>query len=134
MHRSKPHVHLHLVRAIVDIVRMEQRIQRRTTIHEVAITEAMNNCVTPPCHCNRDSVVYSTRSEPICLEESFSTMMTATLLSTWDPLVSNRNSPLSTRLISSLLFLGAFLHLVLRMVLNNTQFLTHSLRITPLQG
>ena len=39
LHRSKPHVHLHLVRAIVDVVRMEQRIQRRTTIHEVAIAE-----------------------------------------------------------------------------------------------
>ena len=39
LHRSKPHVHLHLVRAIVDVVGMEQRIQRRTTIHEVAIAE-----------------------------------------------------------------------------------------------
>ena len=47
--------------------------------------------------------------------------------------MSNRNSPLSTRLISSLLFLGAFLHLVLRMVLNNTQFITHSLWIALTQ-
>ena len=39
LHRSKPIVHLHLVRTIVDVVGMEQRIQRRTTIHEVAITE-----------------------------------------------------------------------------------------------
>ena len=38
-HRSKSHVHLHLVRAIVDVIRMEQRIQCRTTIHEVAIAE-----------------------------------------------------------------------------------------------
>ena len=36
---SKSVVHLHLVRTIVDVVRMEQRIQRRTTIHEVAIAE-----------------------------------------------------------------------------------------------
>ena len=61
-------------------------------------------------------------------------MINLTLLSTWDPLESIRNSPLSTRLISSLLFLGAFLHLVLRMVLNNTQFLTYSLRITLIQS
>ena len=54
-------------------------------------------------------------------------------ISTWDPLVSNRNSPLSTRFSSSLLFLGALLHLVLRMVLNNTQFITHSLRIALTQ-
>ena len=76
---AKPHVHLHFISTIVDVVGMEQRIQCWTTIHEVAITEAMNNCVTPPCHCKRDSVVYSTRSEPTCLEESFSTMMTVTL-------------------------------------------------------
>ena len=68
--------------------------------------------------------MHSTRSEPTRLEESFSTMITVPLLLTWDPLVSIRNSPLSTRFNSSLLFLGAFLHLVLRMVLNNTQFLT----------
>ena len=61
-------------------------------------------------------------------------MITLTLLSTCDPLVSICNSPLSTRFNSSLLFLGAFLHLVLRMVLNNTQFLTHSLRITLIQS
>ena len=54
-------------------------------------------------------------------------------ISTWDPLVSIRNSPLSTRLISSLLFLGAFLHLVLRIVLHHTQFFTHSLRRTLTQ-
>ena len=77
--------------------------------------------------------MHSTRSEPTCLEESFSTMITVPLLLTWDPLVSIRNSPLSTRFNSSLLFLGAFLHLVLRMVLNNTQFLTYSLRITLIQ-
>ena len=39
LHRSKPIVHLHLVRAIVDVIRMEQRIQCRTTIHEVANNE-----------------------------------------------------------------------------------------------
>ena len=78
--------------------------------------------------------MHSTRSEPTRLEESFSTMITVPLLLTWDPLVSIRNSPLSTRFNSSLLFLGAFLHLVLRMVLNNTQFLTHSLRITLIQS
>ena len=54
-------------------------------------------------------------------------------ISTCDPLVSICNSPLSTRFNSSLLFLGAFLHLVLRMVLNNTQFITHSLRIALTQ-
>ena len=78
--------------------------------------------------------MHSTRSEPTRLEESFSTMITVPLLLTWDPLVSIRNSPLSTRFNSSLLFLGAFLHLVLRMVLNNTQFLTYSLRITLIQS
>ena len=77
--------------------------------------------------------MHSTRSEPTRLEESFSTMITVPLLLTWDPLVSIRNSPLSTRFNSSLLFLGAFLHLVLRMVLNNTQFITHSLRIALTQ-
>ena len=77
--------------------------------------------------------MHSTCSEPTRLEESFSTMITVPLLLTWDPLVSIRNSPLSTRFNSSL-FLGAFLHLVLRMVLNNTQFLTHSLRITLIQS
>ena len=112
---------------------MEQRIQRRTTIHEVAIAETqislsrLHAVVEWTAQCIRR--VLSPR-----LEESFSTMITVPLLLTWDPLVSNRNSPLSTRLISSLLFLGAFLHLVLRMVLNNTQFLTYSLRITPFQG
>ena len=60
--------------------------------------------------------------------------MTVTLLSTCDPLVSICNSPLSTRLNSSLLSLGAFLHLVLRIVLNHTQFLTHSHRITLTQS
>ena len=60
-------------------------------------------------------------------------MITLTLLSTWDPLVSIRNSPLSTRLISSLLFLGAFLHLALSMELHHTQFITHSLRIALTQ-
>ena len=125
LHRSKPHVHFHLVRAIVDVVGMEQRIQRRTTIHEVAIAETQIS-ITPPCRCRMDSAMHSTCSEPTRLEESFSTMITVPLLLTWDPLVSIRNSPLSTRFNSSL-FLGAFLHLVLRMVLNNTQFITHSL-------
>ena len=60
-------------------------------------------------------------------------MITLTLLSTCDPLVSICNSPLSTRFNSSLLFLGAFLHLVLRIVLHHTQFFTHSLRRTPTQ-
>ena len=77
--------------------------------------------------------MYSTRSEPTCREESFSTMMNLILLSTWDPLVSICSSPLSTRLNSSLLSLGAFLHLVLSIELHHIQFLTHSLRITPIQ-
>ncbi len=38
-----------------------------------------NLSITPPCRCKRDSVMYSTRSEPTCLEESFSTMITVTL-------------------------------------------------------
>ena len=84
-----------------------------------------NLSITPPFRYKRDSVMYSTRSEPTCLAESFSIMITLTLLSTCDPLVSICNSPLSTRFNSSLLFLGAFLHLVLRIVLNHTQFLTH---------
>ena len=78
--------------------------------------------------------MYSTRSQPTCPEESFSTMITVTLLATWDPLVSICNSPLSTRFNSSLLFLGAFLHLVLRIVLHHTQFFTHSLRRTLTQS
>ena len=89
-----------------------------------------NLSITPPFRYKRDSVVYSTRSEPTCLAESFSIMITLTLLSTCDPLVSICNSPLSTRFNSSLLFLGAFLHLVLRIVLHHTQFFTHSLRRT----
>ena len=35
----QPVIHLHFVGSIVDVVGMEQRIQRRTTIHEVAIAE-----------------------------------------------------------------------------------------------
>ena len=89
-----------------------------------------NLSITPPCRCKRDSAVYSTRSEPTRPEESFSTMITVTLLATWDPLVSICNSPLSTRFNSSFLFLGALLHLVLRIVLHHTQFFTHSLRRT----
>ena len=78
--------------------------------------------------------MYSTRSQPTCPEESFSTMITVTLLATWDPLVSICNSPLSTRFNSSFLFLGALLHLILSIIPHHAQFITHSLRITLTQS
>ena len=89
-------IHFHLIRSIVDVVRMEQRIQNRT-IHKAANPELMNNCVTFPCHRKRDSVMNSTSSKAMCLTKSFSSVMSVFLSSTWDDLGSNHNSPISWR-------------------------------------
>ena len=91
---AKSVVHYHLIRSIVDLIGMEQRIQNRT-IHKAANPELMNNCVTFPCHRKMDSVMYSKSSKAMCLTKSFSSVMTVSLSSTWDDLGSNHNSPIS---------------------------------------